>query len=82
MKSVIALVINGSTFYFENENFNTEQENKLNEIALTARDVYPELKDLSDNEICDWFVSIVKDQFNISLEKVGVAFVVRLNRYY
>lgn len=78
-QSIILLTISGDMFYFANDNFTCEQLNLLGSFAENIFNINPELKELNEDELCDWFINATCERMDIILKKLEVSFVIRIN---
>lgn len=77
MKSLIQLTISGSTFLFEDKNFtDTEKENLL---SLAEENIYYK-PGLDEKEISELFIKMAKNKLNITLEKINISLIIRINK--
>lgn len=79
MQSLVILTISGDEFFFENSGFTAEQQADLEVLAQRAFIDHPKLKELTEQELCSWFISAAKEQFGIILKSIKISFVVRIN---
>lgn len=77
MQSLVMLSINGSTFFFEDENFTVEQKEHLNRIA---KEDIKYTSEYTDVEILNLFIKISSEKLNIQLKNVKISFIIRIDQ--
>lgn len=75
MRSIIMLSINGSTFFFEDDNFNKSQKDSLDSLAINEICYTPET---SEQEIVNHFVKIVKEKLDLQLKAIDISHIIRI----
>jgi len=78
LKNVFVLLYDGKMFLFEDSDFSKEQSSKIELFLQNVSTEHPEIKKLNDNGICDWFITSVKQQFDVLLKKVDISCVFRI----
>ena len=78
--SVIILFISGDMFLFEDNGITQEQIQRVQQLADTRFNTFPKLRYQEEVEICSWFENEIKLLLGITLKRVEVSYVIRINK--
>lgn len=80
MKNVMALLINSKIYLFEDQKYNSKKRKLLEAHAQNMLNEYPELTNLDNTIICERYIQSAKEHLDISLTKLNISFIVRINK--